>query len=235
VTHDSTSIDTVILVAMPEEAEPFLQRADSAHESTRVGNADHWELTVAGRQVLLVRSGVGLVNSSAAAAIALTAVEPSVVISAGSAGGLGADVRVGEVVIGATYTYSAADARAFGYELGQVPGMPPFYSADEGLLAALSAIEADGLTMRTGRVLSSDTFVSAEATAPMRLAFPTALSADMESTAIAQTCASFSTPFCSIRGISDLCGPAGDEDFVAHVDDAADRSAQIVLRLIEQL
>jgi adenosylhomocysteine nucleosidase len=39
-------------------------------------------------------------------------------------------------------------------------------------------------------------------------------------------------PFVSVRGISDLCAPG---QFEAHVDDAADRSAVVVLALLRVL
>jgi adenosylhomocysteine nucleosidase len=54
----------------------------------------------------------------------------------------------------------------------------------------------------------------------------------MESSALAQTCASLGAPFPAIRGISDLCGPASDADFLTHVDDAADRSAEVAAAVV---
>ena len=53
-------IDVVVSVAMPDEAAPFLERADAVGERATVGGAEHHVLTVAGRDVLLVRSGIGL-------------------------------------------------------------------------------------------------------------------------------------------------------------------------------
>ena len=67
----------------------------------------------------------------------------------------------------------------------------------------------------------------------MRADFPDALSNDMESTAVAQTAAAFGAPFVSVRGISDLCGPV--TGYAEHVDDAADRSASVVVALLRQL
>ena len=62
--------------------------------------------------------------------------------------------------------------------------------------------------------------------------FDQVLATDMESSAIAQTCHVFGAPFLSIRGISDLCGPASDADFLTHVDDAAERSTEVVTAVI---
>jgi adenosylhomocysteine nucleosidase len=48
----------------------------------------------------------------------------------------------------------------------------------------------------------------------------------MESAAIAQFAHVHDMPFLSIRGISDLCAPDGDE-FREHLDDASARAARV--------
>jgi adenosylhomocysteine nucleosidase len=237
-TRPAGPVDAVVLVAMDDEAAPFLDRATHVGDPVRVGGAVERLLELDGRPVLLVRSGIGLVNAAAAAAVVLATARPRVVVSAGSAGGLGREVRVGDVVVGEQYVYSAADARAFGYALGQVPGMPVRYAADGVLVAAMTGAAAQAapdLTVRTGTVLSSDTFVDAARVEPLRTAFPDALSTDMESTALAHACFAHETAFVSVRGVSDLCGPAADGDFLTHVDDAADRSARVVLAALAAL
>ncbi|MBC7291403.1 MAG: 5'-methylthioadenosine/S-adenosylhomocysteine nucleosidase [Actinotalea sp.] len=235
---DVPQVDAAVVVAMEDEAAPFLQRATRVGDAVEVGGAVERTLEVEGRRVLLVRSGIGLVNAATAVSVVLATVRTRVVVSAGSAGGLGRQVRVGDVVVGEQYVYSSADARAFGYVRGQVPGMPPAYAADAGLVAAVTgagAAAAPDLTLRSGTVLSSDTFVDAARVPDLRDAFPDALSTDMESTALAHACFVHRTAFVSVRGVSDLCGPAAEGDFLTHVDDAADRSARVVLAALEQV
>jgi len=240
---DAGSVDAIILVAMAEEAAPFLAAAAVATQPVSVGRALQYRLTLAGRNVLLVQGGIGLVNAAGAATSAiLTArtVDPlatPLVISAGSAGGVGVQVQVGEVVIGHEYLSSDADARAFGYVLGQVPGMPARYAGDA---AALTAAESptrmpDGsaLVVQRGLMVSNDKFVGAELAESLREEFPGVLCTDMESEGIAQTCFAHGVPFVAIRGISDLCGPVGDH--LTHVDDAAERSAVVVLETLRHL
>lgn len=227
-----TRADVVVVTAMGVEASPFLDRATRVGDEVGVAGATHRLLDVDGARVLLVTCGIGLVNAASAATLALHGSGARALLSAGSAGGMGLDVRVGDVVVGATTTYGAADARVFGYALGQVPGMPAAYDADAVLLAAASRVETD-LTVRTGTILSSDVFVDAQRVEPLRAAFPDALACDMESTALAQVAHVLGVPFCSVRGISDLCGPIAGVDFDAHVDDAAERSATVVLGLLD--
>ena len=228
------AVDAVVVVAMADEAAPFLAAADTDVPGPLPGQ--HL-LTFGARRVLLVRSGIGPVNATWAATRALTAVRTRVLVSAGSAGGLGVDVRVGDVVVGESYTFSGADARAFGYVLGQVPGMPERYAADAELLGRLAGVgpvegPVGGLTVRTGTMISGDAFVDAALVGAVRAAFPDALSVDMETTALAQTAHLAGIPYVSVRGISDLCGPVAGTDFRTHVDDAADRSAAVVLALL---
>ncbi|WP_370526239.1 5'-methylthioadenosine/S-adenosylhomocysteine nucleosidase [Cellulomonas sp. JH27-2] len=222
-------VDAVVVAAMADEAAPFLARAEAVGPTTRVGHAEHTPLTFAGRSVVLVRCGIGLVNAAAALAVVIQTARPRAVISTGSAGGVGLHVRVGDVVVGSHYLYSGADARAFGYQLGQVPGMPEVYRAEQALHDVAMAARVDS-TLVTGTVISGDMFIDAERIDAVRAQFPTAVSTDMESAALAHTAHLYGVPFVSVRGISDLCGPI--DDHLTHVDDAADRSADVVIELL---
>jgi len=237
--------DAVVVVAMPVEADAFVAAAEHATApTTAAGGAEHRVLTLGGRRVLLVRSGIGLVNAATAASVALSTHRARALVSGGSAGGLGVGVRVGDVVLGDENVLAGADARAFGYALGQVPGMPAAYPADEALLAsaldaaaALPAWPADPVDVRVlrGGVVSGDVFVDAERVGGVRAAFPDALATDMESAALAQVAHLFGVPFLAVRGISDLCSPVEAGEFATHVDDAADRSAAVVRALLAGL
>ncbi|GGF33090.1 5'-methylthioadenosine/S-adenosylhomocysteine nucleosidase [Subtercola lobariae] len=260
------NVDAVIIVAMDDEAAPFLARASAVSEPWQVGHAVYRRVTLAGHPVLLVRSGIGLVNAAGAATSAILATEPDagatgavgpIVISAGTAGGVAPAVHVGDVVVGSEYINVDADARVFGYELGQVPKMPALYRAAAAHIEAASASTALASTgaasastaltytevataaptasaVRVGLVVSSYSFVTEARAAQIIREFPAALATDMESVSLAQTCHVHGRPFLSVRGISDLCGPPTD-DFLTHVDDAADRSADVVLALFDAL
>ena len=224
--------DLVLVVAMQDEAAPFLARADRVGPSQDVGHARRTTLVLGGRDVLLVRGRIGHVAAATAAAVALHELGPVPLLSAGSAGGLAEQVRVGDVVLGDRYLFAGADARAFGYALGQVPGMPEVYTGDAGLLAAAAGAGLSDGAVHVGTMLSGDAFVHAGLVDRVRADFPGALSTDMETTALAQTAHLHGAAFLAVRGISDLCGPAAGDDFRTHVDDAADRSAEIVLALL---
>lgn len=231
----------VVFAAMAEEAAPFVAAAERVGEPTRVGPAEVRELVLAGRPVVLARTGIGLVNAAASAAAVLAATGASAAVSAGTAGGL-PGTQVGDVVVGTAYRYTDADATAFGYAPGQVPGMPERYETGGTLVAALTDLTGDaptaqvaGLPVRVGEMVAGDSFVTAANVEPVRARFPAALSVDMETTALAQVAHLFGVPFVSVRGVSDLCGPAGADDHLTHVDDAAERSARVVIALLRNL
>lgn len=182
-----------------------------------------------GHDVLLVKSGIGLANSASATARALTLVDTPIVIAAGTTGGLAADINVSNIAAGTSTIYSQADATAFGYAMGQVPQMPEDYrSSDETVARVALLAKSDTLTVMTGRVLSSDSFITAPIAQPMREKFPDAIGADMETCAMAEVAWSSGVDWVSLRAVSDLCGPAADQDFHMDSEKAAGISALAV-------
>lgn len=196
-----------------------------------------------GYPVLLVRSKIGGTNAAAAltSVISLVSKQPRLVVSAGTAGGLKSGIAVGDVCVSTTLAYTDADATAFGYVRGQLPGMPATYSSDDVArdmaLAASPALNAATPTsanakIYSGQMLAGNSFVTAANVGDTRTAFPEAISTDMESTPLAQVCEAYSLPFIAVRGVSDLCGPEAGEDFHIGVDEAAARSAAVVTQLV---
>lgn len=223
-----------VVVAMDEEAEPFLVRAtEHAAQPLPVGPALVYAVILEGDPVLIVRTGIGLVNAAAAMTAVIERFEPSAVISAGSAGGLRSDVNVGDLVIGTDYRYADADATAFGYLPGQVPGMPESYSPAASLLDATEAVSGtDQQTVLRGTMLSGGSFVTEANVGATRKIFPQALSTDMETVALAQVCATRNYPFLAVRSISDLCGPTAGQQFHLEIDLVAEISASAVCQVL---
>ncbi len=225
------TVDLVVQVAMDEEAQPFRDLADSASNSVLVGGNTHQELVFGGQTIALIVSGIGFVNAAHAATLAIARYGAEVpLISAGTAGGLSAETRVGDVIISTDLINLEADARAFGYALGQVPGMPALYRGDEALAAKLLAGD-HGQPARLGGIGSGEKFVTADLAAELRVNFPTLDAVDMESVAIAQVAHKYGTRFVSVRAISDLCAPDGDE-FLTHLDGAAQNVAKLIHEIV---
>lgn len=218
-------VRALIQCAMTMEAEPFMQALGGGVRVSTVGEPTTHVQTFAtgeidGSTVMVVTSGIGLVNSASATARALMLVDPDVVIAAGTTGGLGTDVEVGDIAVGTSTTYSAADATAFGYAPGQVPRMPVDYHSPEiATLRARSMADRLNHNVHVGQIVSSDSFVTAATVDAVRARFPEAIATDMETCAMAQVCFTQDVGWVSLRAVSDLCGPRADQDF--HMDSSA--------------
>ncbi len=217
----------IVQVAMAEEAQPFIDLADTVSDEAIVGGAAFRTLTFGEKSVALVTSGIGAVNAAHAATIAITRYGAGIpIISAGTAGGLSADCRIGDVIISTDVINLDADVRAFGYALGQVPRMPETYVSDEALAEKLFAGD-HGQPVARGRIGSGEKFAVTDVALTLRKDFPEVVAVDMESVAISQIAYKYGSPFVAVRAISDLCAPDGTE-FLTHIDDAAVRSVQVI-------
>ncbi|PWF26227.1 5'-methylthioadenosine/S-adenosylhomocysteine nucleosidase [Ancrocorticia populi] len=227
-----TRIRAIVIAAQDEEIQPVLEQLTAlATKPAKLACpvAAAWVAASTSGNILVLRTGIGLVATSNALGWAMARFTPKLVISTGSAGGLAKDVEVGEVVIGTTYRYGTADATAFGYALGQVPGQPEYYTG------ATDLIDQCPPEIRRGLMLSGDSFVTAANVGSTRENFPEALTTDMETTAAAQVCHAWDVPFISIRCVSDLCGPAADQDYHIGLDYASAASAKAAIELLVYL
>lgn len=230
VSADRTSVRAVIVAAMESEFAPLLARGEVSGEAVEIGVARLQPAVLAGVPVLLVKSGIGLVNAAVATTLALQHVNPDLVVSVGSAGGFAGAVEIGEVAVGSEHRYSQADAVAFGYALGQVPGMPVFYPADAEALDAVTGLPG----VVVGPHASSDVFVAGDLIDQVQRDFPGTVAVEMEATAIAQVAHLFGVGFVSVRGISDLCGVDAASDHAATVDQVSAAAAEVVVRILQR-
>lgn len=241
-----TVVDAVVVAAMRLELQPYLDAAEWTGEAHTFGRAELVPATIAGKTMLLVESGIGLVNAAAAATHALGAVTTPVLISTGTAGGL-TNVSVGDVAVGDRYVYGLADATAFGYAAGQIPGMPEAYVGAPGLLevarrratnlarGGIVPAELGGSRVPqvvVGTLVSSDSFIAGPLLDVVLQRMPDAIATDMESAALAQVAYSLGVEFLSVRGISDMCSHGADEQFYEHADDVGGRAADLVIDLL---
>lgn len=230
-------MQTIALVgAMQPEIELLRQSLEGCNE------IQHGAFTVyrgryADKDVVLVLSGIGKVNAALSTAVLLQ-YHPDCVINTGSAGGLGKDLQVGDVVIGTQTAHHDADVTAFGYAHGQLPQMPARFESDAHLCrAAQQAASAfSGANVHSGLIVSGDQFIhSAEKVAQLRALFPDALAVEMEAAAIAQSCHQFGVPFVVIRALSDLADAEASISFETFLQQASVHSAQMVQNLLRAL
>ncbi|PZQ41627.1 MAG: 5'-methylthioadenosine/adenosylhomocysteine nucleosidase [Phenylobacterium zucineum] len=218
-----------IVAALPAELSA-IEAAASAEGplgTRRVAGRELRTGTLGGRPVVLALSGVGKV--AAASAATLLVEQASAVIMVGTAGGIGAGVEPGDVVVAAELVQHDLDARPL-WDRWVVPSLGiARIPADRALTAALAAaaelvigehgadLAALGLGAphwHLGMIASGDTFVAtAEGSGTLRQELPGTLAVEMEGAAIAQVCHTAGVPFAVARTISDRADHAAVADF----------------------
>ena len=224
-----------IIGAMAQEVNILAGQLDNAERYEHAGFVFHTG-TRHGLEVIILQSGIGKVNAAVGTAILLERHQPDAIINTGSAGGFAPDLAIGDVIISDEVRHHDVDAVVFGYELGQVPGMPAAYHADSRLRdIARGAIAALGeVNVREGMIATGDAFMAdPERGAATRAQFPAMLAVEMEGAAIAQTCYLYDCPFVVIRALSDIPG-SGDNhlSFEQFLDIAADHSSRMVDQML---
>ena len=236
---DTSAAPLLVLVAMEEEAAPLTSRLTDPDvlATPFAAGVSAVRGRLAGVETVVVTTGIGVAAATAAATWGILTLSPGLVVAAGSCGGLAADVEVGTVIVGESFAWSIADATAFGYAPGQLPGGPERMLAEKAWAdRAERAARCDAAAaVRRGLMLSGDAFVTAPLADPMRERFPGALSTDMETTASARTAEALGVPFVALRAVSDLCGPAAGQQFHLELDVVAETSARAVEALAADL
>lgn len=225
-----------IIGAMEEEIE-ILKSQVVELEEIKIAHTVFYKGLLNGKEIILTQSGIGKVNVAISTALLINEFKPAYIINTGSAGALQPGLSLGDVVISSEVAYHDADARAFGYEIGQIPGMPATYKADQELFKkvdkVLKSLSQNG---KEGLIVSGDSFIGTSAQRQTILAsFPHALAAEMEAAAIAQTCFQFNTPFIITRAISDLADEEAGMTFEAFLKVASQSSSKMVSELVKEL
>ncbi|WP_019557470.1 5'-methylthioadenosine/S-adenosylhomocysteine nucleosidase [Thiomicrorhabdus arctica] len=188
--------------------------------------------------VALLRSGIGKVNAAISTTLLLQLYQPDYVINTGSAGGFHTDLNVGDIVISSSVCHHDVDVTPFGYDLGQVPGMPACFLPDDKLVkVAQESIEAlQEVVHMHGLIATADRFMhQPEDVANTRKNFPEMIACEMEAAAVAQACHSFNIPFVIIRSLSDIAGKENAVTFEKYLEQAATHSAKVILEMLKRL
>jgi len=234
---DSNKVKLGIITAMDEEM-ILLRKHLTNEKCTSIAGFDYYEGEIESVRVVLLRCGIGKVSSAVGCSLLINNFAPEAVINSGSAGGMNSKLNVLDLVVSSHLVHHDADATAFGYDMGQVPGMPLEFKADEHLIsvATESIAELDHITSHIGLIASGDSFISCpERTASIKDNFPEIMAVEMEGAAIAQACFLMKTPFVVVRAISDIPGKESNyKDFKDFVVDAGEVSAQMVINIVKK-
>ncbi|MDN6639401.1 MAG: 5'-methylthioadenosine/adenosylhomocysteine nucleosidase [Tetragenococcus sp.] len=226
-----------IIGAMAQEVKVLTESCQDVEKWERAG-ATFYSGEMAGHEVIVVQSGIGKVLASLTASLLIQQYQVDFLINTGSAGGIGTGLSVGDVVIAEKLAYYDVDATGFGYEYGQLPGgMPLYYEAGSQLVEQIAAAaEKSNLSIKKGLIVTGDSFIDDQTKISEILNhFPSALCCEMEGTAIAQTAQQFNVPAVVIRAMSDTADHAATQSFDEFIDQAGQRSAEMVMTFIRSI
>lgn len=245
---------TLLLAAFGREGQLLEERITDSREESVMGIAFRTG-QIAGRPIVLAKTGVGKVNAAMTTAIALAHYRPGEVIFTGIAGSLREDLAPGDVVVaGGAVHHDFGKLHAEGFESRQtrspVDGLrnPLMLEADPRLVAlaleAAKTVELEQAGARAGprrarvvagTVATGDMFIASPARREeIRRQFD-AHAVEMEGAAVAQVCLQLQTRWVIIRGISDQADERAITDVNAFHRTAAHNAGRLVVAMIEAM
>lgn len=206
---------------------------------TVAAGMEFFEGKIYGKEVVVVRSGIGKVNAGICTQILADRFRVDKVINTGIAGSLRVEINIGDLVLSTDALQHDVDAAAFGYEPGQIPQMDTsIFQADKYLLETAkrccSQVNPEA-GVHCGRVVSGDQFVAGKDKKQWLADTFRGYCAEMEGAAIAQAAYLNGMDFLIIRAISDKADDSANMDYPAFEKLAIERSVKLLLAMISEL
>ena len=200
---------------------------------------DFYEGILAGKKVVVVRSGIGKVNAGICAQILADVFSVDAIINTGIAGSLNKNINIGDIVLSTDVVQHDMDATGFGYRKGQIPQMPVFFfNADDNLrrLAAEVCKEVNpDIQVFEGRIASGDQFVCDQDVKNRIVSEFSAYATEMEGAAIGQAAYLNEIPFLVFRAISDKADGSAQMDYSEFEKAAVDHSVRLTLNMLARI
>ncbi len=219
-------MNVCIIFAMKEEAQSLLNDCEAKQISS-------WPFKVFQKDnILIAISGIGLVNASSCLTFLETNYKINFYINCGLVGSVNDEYKSLEcLVIKKTY-FSTANATGFGYNYGQIPQMPKFFSSDLNLIDQFLKTNKD---IKICNIASSDIFInSLEKKESFIVPIKDQIDVvDMEYAALCQAAYLFKKPIFSFKIVSDKFTNKTNEQQFKEILDIA--SQEISSRMIVYL
>ncbi|MBE5944139.1 MAG: 5'-methylthioadenosine/adenosylhomocysteine nucleosidase [Lachnospiraceae bacterium] len=226
-----------IIGAMDEEVSKLKEVMEGVEITTKA-SMDFYKGTMGGKEVVVVRSGIGKVNAGICTQILVDCYGVDAVINTGIAGSLNPSIDIGDIVLSIDALQHDMDATGFGYEPGVIPRMDTScFVADEKLrILAKSSCEKVNPDIKVfeGRVVSGDQFISDKSKKNYIEEKFKGYCTEMEGAAIAQAAYLNGIPFLIIRAISDKADDSATVDYPTFEAKAIENSVRLVKEMVAQ-
>lgn len=224
-----------IIGAMDEEVAKLKEKMEQVEVRTKA-SMDFYRGVIGGKEVVVVRSGIGKVNAGICAQILADDYGVDGIVNTGIAGSLRAEINIGDIVVSTDAVQHDMDAVAFGYPLGQIPRMDTLaFHADSQLVelavqCCKKVIPEIGVFQ--GRVASGDEFIAKKERKDAILKEFDACCCEMEGAAIAQAAYLNQIPFVIIRAISDKADDSASMDYPTFEAMAIKNSVKLIMEMV---
>lgn len=229
-----------IITAMTNELSLLLENAN-IEETETIGGVEYHEGTLQGKDVVLVKAGIGKILAAAGAATLINEFDVSSIIFTGIAGGVGDETKVLDIVVSTDLVvHDYGDITDDGFVWDPVSGSDEFGKiyADPALteLAYNSAVSVVGENNAfKGNIATGDQFVESSKYVTVLQDKFDSLACEMEGAAVALVADQYDVPFVVIRCMSDKADGGAHESISNFGDIAADNSANIVMTMLESM
>ncbi len=238
-----------ILSALAEEQQGLVDQLQNPR-CVQYAGRNFWVGQLHGQSVVLALSRIGKVAATTTAAALIAHFQVRAIVFTGVAGGVGAGVQVGDVVVASGFVQHDMDASPLfpKYEI-PLTGQS-VYATDPTLTSALQKVCESSLVevrhqdrqprLHYGLIVTGDRFVNGalevHAMVEALLAHGhAALAVEMEGAAVAQVCSDYGIPFAAVRTISDRADDSAHVDFPVFVRDVASVYASRIVRALLDL
>lgn len=234
-----------VIAALPQELGDILAHLSDATIERRAQRDYHCG-RVGPQAIVAVTARVGKVAAASTATTLIERFGVDAIVFVGVAGGLGAGVAIGDIVIATALAQHDMNAAPL-FAPGELPllGVTAI-DCDATLTAALTHAAQRAVTdwraqaphpdftdtqLHQGLIVSGDQFIHAPAQAQaITRTWPEALAAEMEGAAVAQVCFEHGVPVAVVRTISDRADNTAHTDFNRFLNEVAAPMSSGILR-----
>ena len=220
-----------IICAEPEEIEAIASYMAET-QKTKINSFEFILGKIENTKCVLVLSGVGKVNAAICTQTLILKFSPDVILNVGVAGGIGQNLKIGDIIIAENAIQHDFDVSVFpNRKKGQITGfsdvkIPCTPKIAEILIKCASKIP--NIKNHSGTVLTGDQFInSIDKISKLQKEFG-GIACEMEAGSIAQVCYINNIKFGIIKSISDLADNNSHVDFHKFIKDSS-KSAGILL------
>ncbi len=217
-----------IIVAEAKELKAIIDIMDSIEE-IKIYEKIFYKGIIENKNVIVVKSNVGKVNSARICQILIDKFNPSLVINIGTAGSVDNRLDIGDVVVASRLVQYDFDVTPFGRKLGEIENIGEYLEVDKKLLELFSDINVTIGCIATGDKFIIDNYEKDT----IRNNF-NALCIEMEGASIAQVCYLDKVPFLIIRAITDKQEGSSKIDFETFLESSSKKAAEILKEVLKK-